>query len=287
MSRPTPVAAGHGAERRPGRVRRVGPAASAVSLHCARELAERPERARSVGEHLPFVLPVQPARFARPAHLGGRPGQPSDRQPPAGSRRHGLSRPLRLARRGSLAAAGRVGSHRGRRHGSAVRPRRPARVAAGRPLLVGDTHERDRADDYWTGDLWECVDLSRAPSRQPGGAASDVLVFSAYDDVSLHHALYLPGPMPVTASSRSLWSGSTAAARASTARSRPPTRVGAGSCSLWQARVRATPDDEERRKRGAAGAGRPLGPRGVRERTRARGSHLADPRRRPGGFSSC
>ncbi len=60
-------------------------------------------------------------------------------------------------------------------------------------LLVGDTHERDRADDYWTGDMWECVDLFRPPSRQPGDAASDVLVFSACDDVSLHHALYLTG----------------------------------------------------------------------------------------------
>ncbi|OFE15022.1 glycosyl hydrolase family 32 [Humibacillus sp. DSM 29435] len=60
-------------------------------------------------------------------------------------------------------------------------------------LLVGDTNERDRTDDYWTGDMWECVDLFRPPSLEPGGPASDVLVLSACDDVSLHHALYLTG----------------------------------------------------------------------------------------------
>ncbi|MEO6999529.1 MAG: glycoside hydrolase family 32 protein [Terracoccus sp.] len=60
-------------------------------------------------------------------------------------------------------------------------------------LLVGNTYERDRGDDYWTGDMWECVDLFRPPSRDPGGTASDVLVFSACDKVSLHHALYVTG----------------------------------------------------------------------------------------------
>lgn len=68
------------------------------------------------------------------------------------------------------------------------------------PLLVGDVNERDRGDDYWTGAMWECVDLFRPPvrelpppAREPGGTASDVLVFSACDEVSLHHALYLTG----------------------------------------------------------------------------------------------
>lgn len=61
------------------------------------------------------------------------------------------------------------------------------------PLIVGDVHERDRGHDYWTGAMWECVDLFRPPAQEPGGPASDVLVFSACDDVSLHHALYLTG----------------------------------------------------------------------------------------------
>ena len=58
------------------------------------------------------------------------------------------------------------------------------------PLLVGDVDAPARTAPDWTGTMWECVDLFRVDSEK---AATDVLVFSAWDDGVTHHPLYWTG----------------------------------------------------------------------------------------------
>ncbi|RVU22899.1 glycoside hydrolase family 32 protein [Streptomyces antnestii] len=54
------------------------------------------------------------------------------------------------------------------------------------PLLTGDAAGGGPDDLDWTGTMWECVDLFRV-------GASDVLVFSAWDEGTTHHPLYWTG----------------------------------------------------------------------------------------------
>ena len=58
------------------------------------------------------------------------------------------------------------------------------------PLLVGDANAQPRTAPDWTGTMWECVDLFRVESEKD---ATDVLVFSAWDDGVTHHPLYWTG----------------------------------------------------------------------------------------------
>lgn len=58
------------------------------------------------------------------------------------------------------------------------------------PLVIGDSGDRPRSAPDWTGTMWECVDLFRVDGD---GAASDILVFSAWDDGVTHHPLYWTG----------------------------------------------------------------------------------------------
>ena len=58
------------------------------------------------------------------------------------------------------------------------------------PLLVGDADAQARTAPDWTGTMWECVDLFRVESEKD---ATDVLVFSAWDDGVTHHPLYWTG----------------------------------------------------------------------------------------------
>ena len=65
------------------------------------------------------------------------------------------------------------------------------------PLLVGEADAQPGARSDWTGTMWECVDLFRLDSET---AATDVLVFSAWDDGVTHHPLYLTGNYRATPS---------------------------------------------------------------------------------------
>jgi len=58
------------------------------------------------------------------------------------------------------------------------------------PLLVGDADAPARTAPDWTGTMWECVDLFHVDSEK---AATDVLVFSAWDEGVTHHPLYWTG----------------------------------------------------------------------------------------------
>lgn len=58
------------------------------------------------------------------------------------------------------------------------------------PLLIGDSDDRPRTALDWTGTMWECVDLFRVDGDR---TASDILVFSAWDDGVTHHPLYWTG----------------------------------------------------------------------------------------------
>lgn len=63
------------------------------------------------------------------------------------------------------------------------------------PLFIGDASGDQDATD-WTGTMWECVDLFRSGAGVlggPGGAADDVLVFSAWNDGDTRHPLYWSG----------------------------------------------------------------------------------------------
>lgn len=58
------------------------------------------------------------------------------------------------------------------------------------PLLVGDLSAQPPTASDWTGTMWECVDLFGVGS---GNDATDVLVFSAWDEGVTHHPLYWTG----------------------------------------------------------------------------------------------
>ncbi|GAA0526543.1 glycoside hydrolase family 32 protein [Paractinoplanes ferrugineus] len=61
------------------------------------------------------------------------------------------------------------------------------------PLLTG-TAAQNPGEPDWTGTTWECVDLFRLGDSESGNAdATDVLVFSAWDEGTTHHSLYWTG----------------------------------------------------------------------------------------------